>query len=321
MAQLICTIADAASSYEGIKGWLLLWMGYSAFAYCVLTGASIATFIYYYVYPTYDKWRFKSNPKYPSPSYVLGEIVLGGILAPPWVTLVSSLHIYLISTGTLKHHCDTPQTLSYRVFSAVLVLLIADLYEWGWHYLGHLFDSLWTLHRHHHKFYNPTPFGTVADYPLDNFMRSLYPVVVYAVSYGLIGMPLDIDMLYFATAFVTIIWGMYLHTGHELSFLPYDHPVFNTSFQHYAHHAISVKNKPYHTGNFVKWWDNAMGSVYKGTQVIPALEDQKLGNRSFEIWEKEVKPNLPDYSVLLSPKWLAQNWHLAPGLAIWVMSS
>eukprot|EP00408_Alexandrium_pacificum_P011067 CAMPEP_0171234010 /NCGR_PEP_ID=MMETSP0790-20130122/41213_1 /TAXON_ID=2925 /ORGANISM="Alexandrium catenella, Strain OF101" /LENGTH=75 /DNA_ID=CAMNT_0011700283 /DNA_START=1 /DNA_END=225 /DNA_ORIENTATION=+ len=75
-------------------------------------------------------------------------------------------------------------------------------------------------------------------------MRSLYPVVVYGVSYGLFGMALDLDMLYFATGFVTMVWGMYLHCGHELASLPYDHPIFNTSFQHYVHHAVSVKNKP-----------------------------------------------------------------------------
>jgi len=320
MAQLICTVADAASAVPGVKGFFLVWAGYAAFTYMLLTGTSIAAFVYYYVYPTYDKWRFKSNPKYPSPQYVLGELILGGIFAPPRVTLFASIHLFLISNGTLRHHCDTPQTLGYRAISVLLVLLVADLYEWGWHYLGHLFDKLWVLHKHHHKYYNPTPFGTVADYPMDNFMRSLYPIVVYTVSYCLLGMPIDIDMLYFGTAFVTMIWGMYLHTGHELACLPYDHPFFNTSYQHYVHHAVSVKNKPYHTGNFIKLWDRLAGSVYTGKQIIPAIEDQKLGNRSRETWEKEVKPNLPDYSVLLSPKWCAKNWHLAPGLAIWVMS-
>jgi hypothetical protein len=34
--------------------------------------------------------------------------------------------------------------------------------------------------------------------------------------------------------------------------------------QHYLHHAISVKNKPYHTGFFFKLWDQLFGSMYKG---------------------------------------------------------
>lgn len=320
MVQVICSIAQGLSFYEGIRGFLLLWMAYAAFVYVVLTGSSIAAFCYYYVYPTYDKWRFKTNPKYPSPTYVLGELFLGGILGPPSVSLVAAIHLFLVANGTLKHHCDTPVTWSYRLFSALFVIIVTDLYEWGWHYLGHWMDNLWVVHKHHHKYYNPTPFGTVADWPVDNFMRSLYVVVVNLVSFCLIGMPLDLDMVYFATGFFTMGWGMYLHTGHELASIPHDHPFLNTSYQHYVHHAISVKNKPYHTGFFVKLWDNLAGSVYKGSQVIPAVEDQKLGNRSRERWEKEVLPNLPDYSVLLSPRWWASNWRLAPGLALWVMS-
>jgi len=108
--------------------------------------------------------------------------------------------------------------------------------------------------------------------------------------------------------------------GHELACLPHDHPILNTSYQHYVHHAISVKNKPYHTGFFIKTWDRLAGSVYRGKQVIPAVEDQKLGNRSRERWEKEVAPNLPDYKVLLSPSWWASNWRFAPGLAMGVMT-
>merc|ERR550532_42627 len=214
-------------------------MAYAGFVYMVLTGSSIACFVYYYGYPTYEKWCYKTNPKYPSPTYVLGELFLGGILGPPSVSLVASLHLCLISNGTLKHHCDTPTTWSYRLFSVFMVVLVTDLYEWGWHYLGHWIDRLWIVHKHHHKYYNPTPFGTIADYPFDNFMRSLYPIVVNLVVYGLVGMSTDLDMLYFVMGFPTMIWGMYLHCGHEIAWLPHDHPVLNTSFQHYAHHAIS----------------------------------------------------------------------------------
>lgn len=319
MVQLICSVAEQVSAFEGFKAWLMIWLTYSMFVYLVLTGSSIAAFVYYYVYPTYDKWRFKTNPKYPSPTYVAGELFLGGFLGPLGVTVVSSIHLYLIGNGTLRHHCDTPLTWQHRLMSVVLATVITDFYEWGWHYLGHWVESLWMVHKHHHKYYNPTPFGTIADYPMDNFMRSLYVIIVYAVSITVFGQNLDVDMLYLATGFLNMVYGMYLHCGHELPCLPYDSKIFNTSFQHYVHHAVSVKNKPLHTGFFVKFWDRLAGSEYVGTQVLPAIEDQKLGNRSLERWEKEVKPNLPDYSVLLSPSWWAENWRLAPGLNIWTM--
>jgi len=319
MVQLVCSAAETLSVINngGFTGWLAIWMLATGFTYLVLTGGCLACFRHYYMKPSYDKWRFKTNPKYPPPTYVLGEFFLGGILGPPTVTVMASLHLFLIGNGTLKHHCDTPQTWSYRIFSAIVVIAVTDLYEWGWHYLGHYVESLWAVHRHHHKYYNPTPFGTIADWPMDNFMRSLYVIVVNAVSYCVIGMPLDLDMVYFVFSFMVGAYGMYLHSGHELECLPHDHRIFNTCYQHYVHHAVSVKNKPYHTGFFVKIWDDLAGSVYRGEQVIPAIEDQKLGNRSRERWEKEVAPNLPDYSVLFSPKWWASNWRFAPGLAVY----
>jgi lathosterol oxidase len=319
MVQLICSAAEQFSEYSGFQGWLMIWLMFSGFVYVVLTGTSIACFVYYYVYPTYDKWRYKTNPKYPSAAYVAGELFLGGVLGPLGTTVVSSVHLFLIANGTYRSHCDTPLTWQHRLLSLFLAVVITDFYEWGWHYLGHWVESLWMVHKHHHKYYNPTPFGTIADYPMDNFMRSLYVVIVYGISVYAFGMYLDVDVLYLATGLLTMVYGMYLHCGHELECMPYNHKIFNTSFQHYVHHAVSVKNKPLHTGFFVKFWDQLAGSEYVGTQVLPAVEDQRLGNRSRERWEREVKPNLPDYSVLLSPSWWAANWRLAPGLNIWSM--
>eukprot|EP00657_Telonema_sp_P-1_P009913 TRINITY_DN417_c0_g1_i1.p1 TRINITY_DN417_c0_g1~~TRINITY_DN417_c0_g1_i1.p1 ORF type:complete len:167 (-),score=62.68 TRINITY_DN417_c0_g1_i1:236-736(-) len=159
--------------------------------------------------------------------------------------------------------------------------------------------------------YNPTPFGTIADYPMDNVMRSLYFMVVNTVAYCTMGVYLDLDVIYIATAFFTIFYGMYLHCGHEISWLPYDNPIINTSFQHYAHHAVSSMNKPYHTGFFLKCWDQMAGSIYKGTQVVPAVVQQQQGLRSKEEWEK-VKKTIPDYSVLLSPSFWIKAFPDAP---------
>jgi sterol desaturase/sphingolipid hydroxylase (fatty acid hydroxylase superfamily) len=61
--------------------------------------------------------------------------------------------------------------------------------------------------------------------------------------------------------------------------LPADHPIMNTSFQHYAHHAISIKNKPYHTGFFFKIWDQMFGTMYQGDQVISVTKKEKKKKR------------------------------------------
>eukprot|EP00658_Telonema_sp_P-2_P083874 TRINITY_DN9189_c0_g1_i4.p1 TRINITY_DN9189_c0_g1~~TRINITY_DN9189_c0_g1_i4.p1 ORF type:complete len:347 (+),score=82.76 TRINITY_DN9189_c0_g1_i4:152-1192(+) len=310
MVQLICSVAEAIPT-TGFSSWLTIWLAYAGFGYVMLTGSSLAAFIYLYCYPTYNKWKYKSNPKYPTATYVMGEVLLGGILGPLVVAFAPSIHLYLIADGHYKHHCDTPQSWSYKLLSAFLVVLITDFYEWGWHFLGHYIGALWSVHKHHHKYFNPTPFGTIADYPADNFMRSLYFMIVNGVAYGTMGIHLDLDMIYIVTAFLTVGWGMYLHCGHEISWIPYDNRYFNTSFQHYAHHAVSSKNTPYHTGFFVKLWDNMAGSVYTGDKVLPAIEQQKRGIRTRAEWDK-VKSTIPNYSVLLSPSFWIKHLHEAP---------
>lgn len=318
MVQAICALADtlAANRVQGFHGWLFVWCCYTAFCYLGFSTLLIPWFAHFYVYPTYDKWRRKSNPKYPSPKSVIGEIFMGVVLANPSVTFAPSIHLALISNGTLRHHCDTPLTWQYRVYSFVMVLFIVDLYSWTWHFLGHYVGSLWSVHKHHHRFANPTPFSTIADLPPDNIVRSLYMIVVNVISYGIVGLPVDVDVLYFVTAIIIGVYGMYFHCGHEFESLPYNHPILNTSYQHYVHHALSYRNKPYYTGFVFKIWDDIAGAHYHGKEVIPALEDQKLGNRSFERWEKEVMPLLPDYGVLLSPSFWCRHWRDAVAPAI-----
>ena len=95
-------------------------------------------------------------------------------------------------------------------------------------------------------FYNPSPFAVIADEYIDQFVRSTPLLVIPLV------MPTNMDLLYGIYAAFFYGYGIYLHWGFESDLLPADHPIMNTSFQHYAHHAISIKNKPYHTGFFFK---------------------------------------------------------------------
>ena len=40
---------------------------------------------------------------------------------------------------------------------------LVDFIEWFYHHLGHRYSALWEVHRHHHKFFNPSPFAVIAD--------------------------------------------------------------------------------------------------------------------------------------------------------------
>ena len=117
------------------------------------------------------------------------------------------------------------------------------------------------------------------------------------------------DMLFGVYAVFFYAYGVYLHSGYELTWLDAHHPWINSSFQHYCHHAKSIKFKPYHTGMllehltrhqkgfFVKTWDKLFNSVYDGDCFCAKCCVAK-GQRTEKEFAAIVKP---DYSVLLQP--------------------
>lgn len=89
---------------------------------------------------------------------------------------------------------------------------------------------MWNVHKHHHVFYNPTPFAVIADELIDQFVRSMPMVILPAL------LPINIDLLFaiFSTLFYG--YGVYLHWGFESPYLSAHNPIFNTSYHHYSHH-------------------------------------------------------------------------------------
>mmetsp|Transcript_81022 Transcript_81022/g.161578 ORF Transcript_81022/g.161578 Transcript_81022/m.161578 type:complete len:311 (-) Transcript_81022:183-1115(-) len=280
------------SSYAGF------WAVWSA-----LTVASFATvivmsgFIFksYYVNPTFETWRYKSNPKYPTPEMVRMEIIQ--LAKGVSISIFSpALSIWLAGQDSKwsKAYCGVREDLgwSHLALEVCVIVLLSDFFEFFYHYCGHYFTAMWTVHKHHHVFYNPTPFAVIADEYVDQFMRAT-PLVWLPLL-----MPINCDLLFAVYALFFYGYGVYLHWGFETDLLPAGHPIMNTSFQHYAHHAVSVKNRPLHCGFFFKVWDQLFGSMYTGGTVISALEARQRGLRTREAWEKVVKP---DYTPLLKP--------------------
>jgi len=155
--------------------------------------------------------------------------------------------------------------------------------------LGHRLNYFWAIHKHHHQFSNPSPFAVIADEYLDQFIRAAPLVIIPLV------MPINMDLMFLQYAVMFYAYGVYLHWGFESEYPDAHHPVLNSSFQHYLHHAISVKNKPLHTGFFFKLWDQMFGTMYVG-ECFCAKCEQRAGKRTPEAFEKIVKH---DYSVLL----------------------
>lgn len=205
-------------------------------------------------------------------------------------TFCPALALKFSQLGISKAYCGVGEFgWSYLIGSFFVVWLASDFYEFFYHRLGHKYDYFWKIHKYHHQFYNPSPFAVIADEYVDQLVRSapllLFPMIA----------PVNMDMIFLQFGIFFYGYGSYLHWGYEFSWPDAHHPVVNTSFQHYLHHAISVKNRPYHTGFFFKLWDQIFGSIYMGPCFCAKCEQAK-GERSIEKWKAVEKP---DYSALL----------------------
>merc|ERR1719220_3146212 len=79
----------------------------------------------------------------------------------------------------------------YNLFTFFTVWIVSDFWEFFYHRIGHTFPFMWRWYRHHHVFFNPTPFSVVADEFVDQFFRAL-PMVLFPCV-----MPMNLDILWF----------------------------------------------------------------------------------------------------------------------------
>jgi len=279
----------------GLLGLVQIWLAISSSAFLTIMLSSGAVFYWLY-WPsnvTYEKWRYKSNPNFPSVEKVREEIVtmVKGLCCS---AILPSLSIYLLNTPYTQGFCGWGgYSLSYHVFSLVVLWVGSDFYEFSYHRLGHVSFPFWKHHKHHHVFYNPSPFAVIADEWIDQFMRSL-PVLAIPLL-----MPVNLDALFITYLFCFYFYGIYLHSGYEWESLSAHNRYINTSFQHYCHHAKSLMNKPYHCGFFVKLWDRMFDCMYPEDKCFCAECCRAKGERTPEAYEKVY---IPDYSLLFDSR-------------------
>ena len=83
------------------------------------------------------------------------------------------LHILLIvdctidSKWTIISLLFAGYGLSYHLATALVVWVGSDFYEFAYHRLGHVSFPFWKQHKHHHVFFNPSPFAVIADEWID----------------------------------------------------------------------------------------------------------------------------------------------------------
>lgn len=285
-------LCEIGSHFGLITTWLIIWVALSV----LVLAMSGYLFTWLYVNTTYETWVHKSNPKFPPLKKVrdeitqtIGKSALAGAFCP-------ALGLYLSSHGYAQAYCGWAgwQT-EARNFMTIWIL--TDFWEFFYHWCGHYFDKAWTVHRHHHVFYNPTPFAVIADEYMDQIWRTL-PLVVFPMIW-----PINMDLMLLQFAVFFYAYGLVLHSGFEFEHIvDAHHPIWNTAFQHYYHHARSTKNKPYHCGFFLKIWDQKFGSVYADEgdplKCLCVKCCRERGERSRELYDKIEKPDYtPLYTV------------------------
>ncbi|CAK9086022.1 Lathosterol oxidase (C-5 sterol desaturase) (Delta(7)-sterol 5-desaturase) (Delta(7)-sterol C5(6)-desaturase) (Lathosterol 5-desaturase) (Sterol-C5-desaturase) [Durusdinium trenchii] len=292
-------ICEAASMFGNnlFSMWLVLtFLGLTS---CL--GMSSLTFAKLYWNPSYDVWRFKCNPKFPKPEHVRTEILLT-IKCISLSTMLPALSLYLAAQGKSQAFCGWGgRSVGWHLGSLAALIISIDFFEWGYHYLGHQVPAMWKQHKSHHKFYNPTPFSVIADEAVDQLVRTM-PMLLSVI------MPINMDVLFGLFAVMFYAYGVYLHSGYELAWPDAHHPIINTSFQHYLHHAEGAVGKPRHTGFFIKLWDqladgDSTAHMLKSGKCTCSKCCRERGERSIEAWKKVEKV---DYSCLLSPKFWFQ---------------
>eukprot|EP00922_Rhytidocystis_sp_ex-Travisia-forbesii_P020330 GHVS01029929.1.p1 GENE.GHVS01029929.1~~GHVS01029929.1.p1 ORF type:complete len:305 (+),score=13.16 GHVS01029929.1:278-1192(+) len=280
---------------------LSTWAKLFGIAWLFVMALSSTTFYLLFWKPTYDLWKKKSNPNYPPPAKVREEIVQmnKGLL---FASFMPALTLWLAHRGLSKGYGGWPESWLQEMGSQFCYLLILDFFEFFYHYCTHRFAFLWTFHKYHHTFPNPSPFAVIADEVVDQLIRSS------PMAFVPLFMRLNVDIMFVVMALFTYGYGTYLHCGHELNYPDAHQPIINTSYHHYCHHAVSILNKPYHCGFVLGIFDRAVDSVYRDRCMCAKCCNAK-GERTLEKW-KELKK--PDYSVMLS----ARFWSEALGMEL-----
>ena len=72
------------------------------------------------------------------------------------------------------YHVIAGYSIYYHLATALVVWVGSDFYEFAYHRLGHISFPFWKQHKHHHVFFNPSPFAVIADEWIDQVFREAH---------------------------------------------------------------------------------------------------------------------------------------------------
>src|SRR5262249_14698378 len=141
----------------------------------------------------------------------------------------------------------------YLLVSCIGALGFAETCIYWIHRALHTSFLYRTLHVHHHRFREPTPYVAFAFHPLDSFAQST-PYHLYALIVPLYG------WAYLALFAFSMLWSLMIHD--QVRWVPFR--FINHTGCHTAHHWYC----PYNYGNYFTFWDRLCGT-YLDAEKLP----------------------------------------------------
>lgn len=179
------------------------------------------------------RWKTQRQPT--RPSQVRGEII-DGLVSMSMVMGCVAISFWCSYNGYNQLYASPSDYPLWAIpLSIFAVFLIMEIFEWTFHWACHKNSLLWNVHKHHHRYSNPTPFGVMADNPVDMFIKAspilwipfLFPIWDVA----LIG----------TFAVINFAYGTYLHAGFDPPWMTSPHSRYLVSaWHHNEHHSGSV---------------------------------------------------------------------------------
>jgi sterol desaturase/sphingolipid hydroxylase (fatty acid hydroxylase superfamily) len=206
------------------------------------------------------RWKTQLQPT--RPDQVRGE-VLDGLLSISMVMGCVAISFWCSYHGWNRLYASPTQyPIWYIPLSIVALFLVMEVFEWTFHWGCHKSALLWKIHKHHHRYSNPTPFGVMADNPVDMFIKASpilwIPILFPIWDVALIGT--------FAT--MNFVYGTYLHAGFDPPWMPSPHSRYLVSaWHHNEHHAGSLNHN---FGFFTGFMD-----ILCGTRLTPTHKAKK----------------------------------------------
>jgi sterol desaturase/sphingolipid hydroxylase (fatty acid hydroxylase superfamily) len=204
--------------------------------------------------PAARRWKTQTRPD--RPDQIRGE-VLDGVLSMAMVMGCVALSFWMSYAGLNQLYASPGDRPLWYIPASILgVFLVMEVFEWAFHWACHRNSLLWLVHKHHHRYSNPTSFGVMADQPLDMFIKAS-PIVWIPLLFPI----WDVALIgTFAT--MNFLYGTYLHAGFDPPWMPSPHSRFLVSaWHHNEHHAGSVDHN---YGFFTGFMD-----ILFGTRLTP----------------------------------------------------